>query len=193
MRPFENRFVMVLFAILAVCSVWGLYFVQHRDQTNKNYGHYPDSMGFNLKLINFDHSGFLTQIIYSKKALHDPINKTTDFTAVNIQLFNQQNNPPWLLSAPAATTDDKGEQVVEHGPVTLQQAAYANHFATTLTTRDVTIFSNQKYLITEAPVQLLQTGLQFDALGARYDYDHQILNLFHQVHTVYQTTLRKKS
>jgi len=189
---FENRLVTLLLAILAIVSTWGVYFVEHRAQANKNYGHYPDSMGFNLKLTNFDHSGFLTEIIYSKKALHDPINKTTDFTDVNMQLFSQQNNPPWLLNAPAATADDQGEKIFEHGVVTMRQAAYPGHYATTLLMRDVTIFANQKYLTTEAPLQLLQTGLQFDALGARYDYDQQILDLLHQVHTIYQPVLRKK-
>jgi LPS export ABC transporter protein LptC len=189
---FENRFITLFLAILAVFSTWAVYFVEHRGQLNKNYGHYPDSIGFNLKLSNFDQFGFLTQIIYSKKAVHDPLNKTTDFTDVTIQLFNQNNNPPWSLTAPAATVDDNGEKIIEHGLLTMQQASYARHYASTLMTRDVTLFAAQKYLYTAAPIKFLQTGLQLDARGARYDYNDHILTLYHQVHTIYQPALRRQ-
>lgn len=192
MQRLENRLVVLLLALLAGLSSLSIYYIQQHAEKDKDYGNYPDSMAFNIQLMNFDQSGALSQIIHSKQALHYPNSKQTDFTDVGIQILNQKNNPPWFISAPSATVNDQGNVVVMQGPVNMQQAAYPDHFATTLATHDVSIFTDKKYLTTEAPVEMLQTGLQIDALGAGYDYDHQILNLFHQTRVVYQAKSRGK-
>lgn len=192
MQQLGNRLVILLLALLAGLSSWGIYYIQQHAEKDKNYGNYPDSMAFNVQLMNFDQSGALSQIIHSKQALHYPNSKQTDFTDVHIQILSQKNNPSWFITAPSAAVNDQGNVVVMQGPVTMQQAAYPDHFATTLTTEDASIFTDKKYLTTEAPVHMLQTGLQIDAVGAGYDYDQQILNLFHQTHVIYQAKLRGK-
>jgi LPS export ABC transporter protein LptC len=185
----ENRFVLALFIFLAIGSSWGFYLIQQQHINKiKNYGHYPDSIAINVKSSNYDDMGILTQTVQAKKTLHYSDSQTTDFADIHIEVFNRQNNPPWLISAPSATVEDKGEVLKTYGLVNMQQAPYTDHFATWLQTHDVIIFTQKKYLTTAAPVHFVQAGLQINAIGAVYDYEKQILNLLNQVNVNYQPT-----
>src|SRR3990167_7572198 len=151
MFQIENRFVLTLFILLAIVSSWGFYLMQQQHANKiKNYGHYPDSMAIELKSSNYDAMGFLTQTVQAKKALHYPDSQTTDFSDIHLEVFNRQNDPPWFISASSGTAENKGEVLKTYGLVHMQQAAYTDHFATSLDSSDVTIFTQKKYLTTAA-------------------------------------------
>ena len=176
MIVFENRLVLLFLLLLATLSSCELYFLHQSTWKDKDYGHYPDSIGINLQMTRYDDSGFLSEFSTAKKATHYPDSKTTLFENIYLQIFNHQDNPPWIVTARSGIAYGKGEKL---------QAAYQNHPASQLDTQNVTIFTDQKYMTTQAPIFASQPGMQVHGVGAKYDYDKNVLNLFDQVQVNY--------
>lgn len=186
MIAFENRLVVFILFILAAISALEFYNLQTESNKGKSYGHYPDSIGENLILHRYDETGFLAEVATAKSATHFPDTKTTLFQDIHLQVFNHQGNPPWLISAPSGIAYGNGDKLEALGAVHMEQAAYQTHPASQIDTQDVTIFTDQKYMITQAPVLATQPGMIVHGIGAKYDYDKDILNLFNQVQVNYQ-------
>ncbi len=190
---FENRLVilfLLLFAVVSSIEVYFLFF--HAPPNNKNYGHYPDSIGYNLQLSRFDPSGFLAEIIQSDKAFHYPDTKTTEFSPITVEVYSHQHRAPWVITANYGVAYGKGERIDILGAIHMEQAADTHNGASSLDTADASIFTDKKIISTEAPIIAMQPGLKIRGVGGIYDYKHNTLNILSQVHAYYQPDQVKK-
>jgi lipopolysaccharide export system protein LptC len=184
---FENRITVFFLLLLAIVSSIEVYLLNTQGRkSTKGYGHYPDSIGYQLTLSRYDENGFLSNQITAQKAMHYPDTKTTVFTNAVLNIFNhQQDTPPWIAHAPSAVAYGRGERVDALGKVHMQREAFQDHPVMQIDTSDVTIFSDKKLLTTNAEVVGQQPGITVRGIGAKFDYEKNILDLLSQVQTVY--------
>ncbi|MCD6046421.1 MAG: hypothetical protein K0S08_68 [Gammaproteobacteria bacterium] len=183
---FENRMTVFFLFLLVIVSSVEVYLLNTQGRKSaKGYGHYPDSVGYQLILSRYDEDGFLSNQIIAQKAIHYPDTKATVFTEAVLNIFNHQGTPPWIVHAPSAIAYGRGERVDALGKVHMQREAFQGHSLMQIDTSDVSIFSDKKLLTTNAEVVGQQPGVMVRGVGAKFDYEKNILDLLSQVQTEY--------
>ena len=109
MRFVENRLIIWVLIILSVGSSFGVYWIHELSiQPQKDYGHYPDSIGYHITLNRYNEMGALSTITTADQAMHYPDTKTTVFQTLTMRAFGQEGRAPAIITAPSAIAYNKG-------------------------------------------------------------------------------------
>ncbi len=188
----ENRFTFFFLLLLTLTSSLGVYWIHRLSlQQEKNYGHYPISIGMQLIANRYDVTGALINILTATSAYQYRDTNTTEFNQLRLQAYGKSTEPPWNIQAPKGIAYGKGEKLTLVGEVTMFRAPFLSHVESHITTNNVTIFTDKKLLTTDDKIEAWQPGIHVTSIGAHYDYGQQILNLLNKVEVEYSPQAKK--
>ncbi|WP_374339402.1 LPS export ABC transporter periplasmic protein LptC [Leeia sp.] len=95
------------------------------------------------------------------------------------------NQPQLVIVASRATLDRSQKRVIFNEGVIITQAAWQKQLPITLTTRNLTVWTDRKLAQTEAPLQLVQGSSRVDAVGMVMDQQARKITLKHHVRANY--------
>ncbi len=147
------------------------------DQASTETDNQPDMIVEKFEVRTFGQNGMVEAVVRAEQMVHYPQTDTADLT--NIRYERQRaNEPPMVVTAPAATADRKIDQLTLRDNVVLVRSADANHKALKIVTNSIVLDSDKGVAQTKDKVVAESPGTTIQSQGMHYTQDTQILKLY---------------
>lgn len=160
----QSLFPLVLMAFLAALTFWLSQVSKEdgapRDGRNR---HDPDFSIEKFTVRQFDASGKLQHVLSARNLIHFPDNDVTEVRAPVITALG--GAAPLYLSATRGTIGPDGKIIVLRDGVEIRRPATNIAPAANLTTSVATVYPDDEYLTTAAPVSLVQGKSTIQGVG----------------------------
>lgn len=145
----------------------------------------------NLKLHQTNQFGQLSYVA-SADLVTQYSNGNNNVTNLSAIAYNQNNTPPWHLTAPEGQTLNNNAQIVLSGGVNLYREASKNYNEVRVETQSATIYPQQNYAETTYPISIFEPGTSniTTAVGAKAYFKTEQVVLLSQVNSVYEPKVR---
>lgn len=120
-------------------------------------------------------------------------NGNNNFTNLSVISYNQNNSPPWQLTAPQGQTLNNNNQVVLSGGVNLFRQASGKYHQIRVETQSATLYPQENYAVTAYPITIYEPGTPniTTAIGAKAYFKTQQVMLLSQVNSIYEPQARQ--
>lgn len=155
-KKFAFFTIALLFA--AVFATWtSLKIVKNTTKQHVNEPKNPDSIAINITYTKMDKNGRVHSIIGTPKLIHYPYQDSSIFQAPDIIIVNLHEQP-WHITADHGDSRYGTKQIRLSGNVKLQQKAGPSNKKLTIITDTATAYLHDKYIVTNKPVTVSQSG-----------------------------------
>lgn len=147
----------------------------------------PDTIIKNMIATVFDEHGKPTQILATPELLHYPEDDSSVFSEPRITIFRESNEPLHIQSA-HGHSNDGADKITLWENVILHQPGSIDNPESTITTSELTHYSQQQIAETDKPVMLAQADLIVESIGMRAYLDTEVIDLLTAVRGRYEKT-----
>lgn len=176
MKRISTIFPLLIVALLAIATFWLEYVVS--NETREGLGkdrHDPDSIITNFTVERFDTTGSLRSRLHADKLTHYPDDDTADIEAPRISFIQEARVT--TFSSHHAVADNRKRTLLMLGNVRGDRVANTAQEAQTLTTDEMTIWTDDEIARTQLPIHFQQGRTRLDAIGAEWNNITGILQL----------------
>lgn len=176
MRRISTLFPLLIVALLAIATFWLEYVVSNeaREGLGKDR-HDPDSIITNFTVERFDATGSLRSRMHANKLTHYPDDDTADIEAPRISFIQEARVT--TFSSHNAVADNRQRTLLMVGKVRGERPAGLSHEAQSLTTDEMTVWTDDEIARTKLPVYFQQGQSRLEAIGAEWNNITGILQL----------------
>jgi len=187
MRPgSQHLFPLILVALLAALTFWLVQLTQVSEpKPDGRLRHDPDYQIEKFTVKAFDKTGQIQHSFSAERMTHYPDNDATDLTQPS--MIGHGGVAPVHLRAASGTVGPDGQVVVLRHGVRIQREAAPGVLPTTFTTEEATVYPQDEYITTAAPVTLVQGRSQMTGTGFEFN-NHSWQAVLHQsVRAIYHS------
>ncbi len=135
-----------------------------------------------------DSTGKLRVRVSATKMLHARLEKSLVLTSPRVVRFADDAGRQ-IMTSNRAQVFDQGKRVQLDGNVQMQSRG-ADERITIIKTPDLTLLSEEKRAFTDSAVEIQQNSARLTGRGLRADFIHQVIEIQHDVHSVFQPPTR---
>lgn len=145
----------------------------------------PDSFLVSATYSKMDERGMVRQIIYTPSLVHYQSQDSAVFEKPSAILNLNSKEMPWKISADNGSSRNGLETIRLIGNVVIKQPLGKKNKVTMITTEELTIYFNKKYVETDKPVMIEQPGITAKSLGINANFNTKVINLLSNVKEIY--------
>jgi lipopolysaccharide export system protein LptC len=147
----------------------------------------PDSYMRDVVATQFDKDGKITMKLMSPKMTHFTVDDKMHITTPEVTLF-RKSPKPWYIHSEYADAKHGIDEILFSNNVRIQHPADTENPETSLTTRSLTIFPDQKMASTKEAVVFTQPDTIVHAVGMLADLDEGSIKLLSEAQGEYAPT-----
>ena len=189
MKPgIQTLLPVFLLAMLAGLTFWLAQMMQTSAPVQDGrQRHDPDYLIEKFTLRRFDAQGKLQHVLEARSMTHYPDNDATDLVSPKVTALG--GAAPLHVSATRGTVASEGKVVVLRDGVVIRRDAAPGALPATFTTTEVTVYPDDEYLTTAAPVTLVEGKSTVSGLG--FELNNRTLNAV--MHSRVRATYQKET
>jgi lipopolysaccharide export system protein LptC len=159
----------LVLAALAGLSVWLLERVEPVPEAARAPRTSPDYYLENFVASAMDEDGRLRERLRADMMYHYPHDESAELIRPRLEVYRNEEAPPWLIDAEHGWLYEGGELILLHGDVHMErEASPQTGPAMRLITREVRVRPAARYAETDEPVTMLRgDATRIEAVGMR--------------------------
>lgn len=175
-----RKLILLLVAVLVIATTWLTRQQDAGDETAVRTDRGPDAYADDVRIQVMDTNGLPAYHLRAEHIAWYPDNDQLALQRPRLDV-HRPDGAHWELRAEQGLTGRAGDPVSLTGTVIIQKVAANSGSALKITTADVTVMSDARLALTEAPALVEGAGYRFEATGLTADFRENRLELRSQV------------
>lgn len=144
----------------------------------------PDHIVTELNMTEFNTEGFPARRFHVKELIHFPTHNLSQFKKPYIVLYPDKGKP-WVIQSDEGEAENGTTKITLLNHVIMHQNAYENETEKTITTDEITYYTQNDFAETKKMIFFEQPGLRIQSLGMKAYLKKQQIELSQQVWSEY--------